>query len=209
MSAFNRPQAICWSCGAAERHRALWLYLRDAKPFAQAKDVLHFSAEYPLAVRLRDQIGPGYKTSEYEPGKAELQIDITKIDLPDESLDGIICSHVLEHVRDDALAMREVHRVLRPGGTAIVMVPLDHSRTTTYEDPEITEPDDREAAFWQHDHVRLYAPDIATRLETAGFDVTSTSPAKTAGPDNERRFALRQDDVVFTCARPGSSSSGS
>jgi SAM-dependent methyltransferase len=213
MWAWNRPHAICWSCGAAERHRALWLYLQSEQPLAAAKDVLHFSAEYPLAVRLREQIGPGYKTSELEPGKADLTIDVTAIDLPDASLDAIICSHVLEHVPDDAGAMRELHRVLRPGGTAIVMVPLDHSRATTYEDPSITEPDEREAKFWQHDHLRLYAPDIAERLRGAGFEVTATSPAETAGPELTTRYALRQEDVVFTCVRSrsrgSSSSSGS
>jgi SAM-dependent methyltransferase len=209
MWGWNRAGAICWSCGAAERHRALWLYLQNKRPLENAKDVLHFSAEYPLAVRLREQIGPGYRTSEFEPGKADLAIDITAIDLPPESLDAIICSHVLEHVPDDALAMRELHRVLRPGGTAIVMVPLDHSRATTYEDPSITDPEERREKFWQHDHVRLYAPDIADRLRAAGFEVTSTSPAETAGPELTRRYALRQEDVVFTCVRVAGSSSSS
>ena len=195
------PRAICWSCGAAERHRALWLYLQSAKPLDNAKDVLHFSAEYPLAVRLREQIGPGYRTSELEPGKADLAIDITAIDLPDESLDAIICSHVLEHVPDDALAMRELHRVLRPGGTAIVMVPLDHSRATTYEDPSITDPDEREDEFWQHDHVRLYAPDIADRLARGGLRRDEHQPGR------DRRS--RADPSATRCVRRTSSSPAS
>jgi SAM-dependent methyltransferase len=210
MWAWNRPRAICWSCGAAERHRALWLYLQSgADPLAGAEDVLHFSAEYPLATRLRERIGPGYRTSELEPGRADLAIDITAIDLPDQSLDAIICSHVLEHVPDDARAMSELHRALRPGGKALVMVPLDHSRAATYDDPSIMDPEERTQAFWQHDHVRLYAPDIADRLTAVGFEVSSTTPAQAVGRALERRYALRQEDVVFTCARPGSSSSGS
>ena len=66
-------------------------------------------------------------------------------------------SHVLEHITDDRAAMRELRRILRPGGWAIVMVPIEHGRTTTYEDPSITTPEERERAYWQSDHVRLYA----------------------------------------------------
>jgi hypothetical protein len=49
------------------------------------------------------------------------------------------------------------------------MVPLALHRDTTYEDPSITAPEERERAFLQRDHVRLYAPDIADRLRSAGF----------------------------------------
>ncbi len=221
MWAWNRAAAICWSCGAAERHRSLWLYLTGpANPLADTEDMLHFSAEYPLAVRLRERIGPGYMTSEYAPGKADLQIDVTDIALPDASLDALICSHVLEHVEDDARAMRELRRVLRPGGIALVMVPLDHSRATTYEDPSITGPEERKAAFWQHDHVRVYAPDIADRLAAAGFDVAPVAPADALTSAEIDRYALRSEDVVYACTpsepaasagdeRSASSSSGS
>ena len=67
--------------------------------------------------------------------------------------------------------MAEIARVLRPGGWALVLVPLDLARAETYEDLFITTPEDRERAFWQHDHQRLYALDIADRLEAAGLAV--------------------------------------
>ncbi len=98
-----------------------------------------------------------------QPG-ADLQLDLTALDLPDESFDAVICSHVLEHITDDAAAMRELRRVTAPGGWCLVMVPLDLSLGRTFEDPLIVEPSERERAFWQHDHVRLYAPDIGERL---------------------------------------------
>ena len=128
------------------------------------------------------QRGLRYVTADLEPGLGELQLDVTRIALPDGAFDAILCSHVLEHVPDDRAAMRELRRVLAPGGWLIVMVPLDHTRAETYEDPAITSPAERERAFLQHDHVRLYAPDIAGRLEEAGLEVTRHRPRDAFGP---------------------------
>jgi hypothetical protein len=52
------------------------------------------------------------------------------------------------------------------------MVPLDLSRSTTYEDPSIVEPADREREFLQADHLRLYGADFPDRLREASFIVT-------------------------------------
>jgi SAM-dependent methyltransferase len=49
--------------------------------------------------------------------------DIHSIPLPDNSVDAIICSSVLEHVRDPLRAMEEMRRILKPGGRMIFFVP--------------------------------------------------------------------------------------
>lgn len=203
MWAWNRPGAICWRCGSHERHRALWIWLnggRSALP--RARDLLHFSPEHCLEGRLRELVGPGYRSSELEPGRADLALDLTALDLPAESFDAVIASHVLEHVADDAAAMRELRRILRPGGVAVVMVPIDLSLTETFEDPSISSPEARTAAFWQADHVRLYAPDVEDRLRAAGFEVTVVQPAAELGEQAARRFGLHADERLFACRRP-------
>ena len=120
--------------------------------------------------------------------------------LPDAAFDATICSHVLEHVEDDAVAMRELRRVLVPGGWAIVMVPLDLSRASTYEDASKVTPEERRAAFWQHDHVRLYGRDLGDRLAGAGFEVTVITPAELVGPELATRYGLMPEERVFLCA---------
>ena len=197
---WNRANAICWRCGSHERHRALWLYLkRNPELLASASSLLHFAPEWCLERRLRRLRGVRYVTADLEPGAAELQLDITRLDLADSAFEAIIVSHVLEHVQDDAAAMRELRRVLSPGSWAIVMVPLDIGRSRTYEDAAITAPADREREFLQHDHVRLYAPDIAERLTAAGFDVTTARVARDLGPDATARYGLVESDWLFVC----------
>ena len=102
----------------------------------------------------------------------------------------MLCSHVLEHVPDDAAAMRELRRITAPQGFCLVMVPLALDRQSTYEDPAITAPEDREREFLQFDHVRLYAPDIADRLRAAGFDVETIDMHAEVGAEQAARYRL-------------------
>ncbi len=199
---WNRAGAICWRCGSHERHRALWLYLeRNPELLAGARSLLHFAPEWCLQQRLQRIAGLRYVTGDLEPGAAELVLDITALELPDGAFDAIICSHVLEHVEDDRAAIGELHRVLAPVGWAIVMVPLDVTRSRTHEDPNVRTAAEREAAFWQSDHVRLYAPDIAERLSDAGFTVIRERVAAELGAEAARRYALLESDELFVCRR--------
>jgi SAM-dependent methyltransferase len=200
---WNRPDALCWRCGAHERHRAQWLLLDRLRPqlLADAGSLLHFSPEWCLRRRLAARPGLRYVTTDLDRSQdADLRLDVTALDLPDDAFDAVICSHVLEHVADDTAAMRELRRVTAPGGWCLVMVPLDLTREQTYEDPSITDSRERERAFLQHDHVRLYAPDIAGRLRAAGFDVEVVDMVAELGGD-AARYRLNTSDLVFLCRR--------
>jgi SAM-dependent methyltransferase len=199
--AWNRPNALCWRCGAHERHRAQWLlFERRPELLEQASSLLHFSPEWCLRHRLRQVPGLRYVTTDLDPAQdAELHLDVTATGLPDGAYDAVICSHVLEHVPDDAAAMSELRRVTAPGGWCLVMVPLALHRATTFEDDAITTPEERRREFLQHDHVRLYAPDIAGRLSAAGFAVQTVDLTAELGPDASARHGLLASDLIFLC----------
>jgi SAM-dependent methyltransferase len=197
---WNRTGALCWRCGSHERHRAQWLLLeRRPQLLDKARSLLHFSPEWCTSRRLKARPGLRYVTADLNPAGVDLQLDVTALDLPDDAFDAVLCSHVLEHVGDDAQAMRELRRVTAPGGFCLVMVPLALDRDSTYEDPSITAPDDRERAFLQHDHVRLYAPDVADRLRAPGFDVEIVDMVAELGAAHAARYRLLASDLVFIC----------
>jgi SAM-dependent methyltransferase len=129
--------------------------------------VIHFAPEAPIERRLRAELDD-YVTADLEPG-ADLQLDLQALDLPGASFDVVLCVHVLEHVPDDAAALRELHRILKPGGWGVIQVPI--LRETTDEDPSLTDPAERLRRFGQEDHVRIYGRDFAGRLEAAGFEL--------------------------------------
>ncbi len=161
--------------GARSRQRLVWHYLKHVigvldKPM----NVLHVAPEGPFLEILSKQPGleyfPGDKMVEgYGDQQGVNNIDLTALELPSDSFHLVICNHVLEHIPDDAAAMREMYRVLRIGGKAVITVPIKESLPRTYEDPSITSPADRRKHFGQWDHVRFYSLDIKDRLAQAGF----------------------------------------
>jgi SAM-dependent methyltransferase len=195
---------LCWRCGSHERHRAQWLLWQSRPELLNGiRSLLHFAPEWTLRRRLSRLGHLRYVTADLDQPDVDLHLDLTALDLPDASFDGVICSHVLEHVPDDAAAMRELCRVTAAGGWCLVMVPIDLNRTETYEDPSITAPADRHAAFWRPDHVRLYAPDIEQRLTEAGFVCERIRPLDEFGSELCRRCAIGPAEEVWLCRPKG------
>ncbi len=203
---FGRPareNAWCPKCGSLERHRLLWLYLHDRTGlFDDDVRLLHFAPEKVLQDRIAPLPNVDYTSADLASPLAMAAVDIVDLPWPADTFDAILCSHVLEHIPDDRRAMRELLRVLKPGGWAILQVPLDRTRAGTYEDPAIVEPEDRERAFGQHDHVRVYGLDYADRLEAAGFDVTVDDYVRTLGPALVEKHALSKDEDIYFCSKP-------
>jgi predicted SAM-dependent methyltransferase len=189
----NRPNARCPSCGARHRQRYLWLYLqRKTNLLVDRLRVLHVAPERIFEEWLGSRPNLDYVSTDLERPRAMVKADITDLPFADDSFDVILCSHVLEHVVDDRKAMRELYRVLRPGGWAVVLVPIDVSRSETFEDPTIVAPADRERLFGQDDHVRVYGRDFTARLEEAGFTVRVEDFTRELGESETQRYGLRR-----------------
>jgi len=159
--------------------------------------LLHFAPEPGVRSWLANLPGVDYVAADIAQPDVNVRLDMTGMGVRDEAFDVVVASHVLEHVADDHLAMRELWRVLRPDGTALVMVPRDVSRSVTFEDPTISTPEARQAAYWQADHVRLYGCDFEQRLRSAGFDVTLVRPSLTMAPGDARRLGLTADAAIY------------
>lgn len=132
-----------------------------------------------------------------------MRFDITTIPFNDHTFDLILCSHVLEHVPNDHQAMRELYRVLKPGGIALILVPIQGEHT--FEDATITDPLLRERYFGQFDHVRTYGIDVIQRLQQAGFSVKAVDVKDIAADQAEiERMGLPQRETIFVCCNePG------
>jgi predicted SAM-dependent methyltransferase len=199
-----RLRAVCPYCGSLERHRLLYLYLRQKTNLFRADvSVLHFSPEQGIARALAAQKNLKYATSWYEPDRpADYHLDLTKLALPDNSWDVLIAYHILEHITDDRTAMREMYRVLKPGGWAALQVPtLD--QPGTYEDATVVSGEDRAVKFGNSDHVRYYGwQDFADRLTEAGFEVTIERYAQQLSDSAIREFALARNERIYIARKP-------
>ena len=195
-----RRPAACPRCDSRERQRLLWLYLQGETTFFTARNkVLHFAPEDCLQRTFAVLPNLDYTSGDLLSPFAQVRLDITDLQFPDETFDILLCSHVLEHVPDDAQAMRELRRVLKPDGKAIIQVPLDRARATTHEDPSIVTPEARLKAFGQSDHVRRYGLDFPARLAASGFRVTAIPYARNL---DARRHGLSINEEIYVCERP-------
>lgn len=199
----KRDNVLCPSCLTLERHRVLWLYLKQHTDFfTTPRKMLHIAPEQPFLGRFRNMKHLDLTTADLFSPLADVHCDIQAMPFANRSFDVIFCNHVLEHVADDMKAMRELYRVMRPGGFGIFQVPVDESRKSTFEDPSITSENDREQHFWQKDHVRLYGLDYPDRLRAAGFNVQRIDMADEVGEELSERFRLGHADNVYRCDRP-------
>ena len=208
----TRKNACCPNCESLERHRLLFKYLTDktnifSKNRGQLR-VLHFAPEKAFY-----DLFSADKTIDYVPTDicpdfynyngpvAIKEMDITKIPYQDNYFDVVLCSHVLEHISDDRLAMSEIFRVMKKGGWSILQVPIDYNRETTYEDFSITEPEARLAAFGQKDHVRWYGRDYKERLASVGFNVNEDAYVKSFSPEEIFHYGFMQTELVYYCTK--------
>lgn len=200
----ERHGAICPNCRSLERHRLLWLYVaRETPVLTEPTRCLHMAPEPAIQERLRRHANVDYVSADLNPGwPADVVADVTDLPFEDGRFDLVICNHVLEHVPDDAAAMSEMLRVLRPGGTALMLHPLDETRQSTFEDASVTSAREREELFGQRDHVRVYGSDFYDRLAEGGFEVERVRYVESL-TDQERHRHGVADEELAVGRKPG------
>jgi SAM-dependent methyltransferase len=193
----HREEAHCPRCGSLERHRLAHRLLRERIDLGET--ILHVTLERPVAAWLR-RSAPRYISADLSPGRADRCKDLTALTFDAAAFTLLWCSHVLEHIEDDAAAMAEMHRVLRPGGRALVQVPI--WRAETHEDCSITDPEERLKHFKQRDHVRLYGLDIIARLGRVGFAVETLYARDPPQREVQRaKLSYVSTNQVFVCTK--------
>lgn len=173
---FNRLQYACPSCDASDRERLYAIYIRKwlaGLDRSKRLTFIDFAPAMSISSWLRGLPFLDYKSADLFRHNVDLKLDITDMpQLVDDSVDAFLCSHVLEHVPNDRAAMSELHRVLKPGGFGIVMVPLIKGLTQTQEDPSLDTELLRTRHYGLSDHLRMYGTeDFVLRLGQAGFRV--------------------------------------
>jgi len=194
---------VCPRCLSNARERLAFLYLKDRTSlFEQPTRLLHVAPEPQLASALKRSPNIKYVSADLIGPAVMSHFDIQQTPFPNQTFDVVICNHVMEHVADDSIAMAEVHRILKPGGWALLQVPIALALDRTIEDPTATTESQRIERFGQEDHVRLYArADYISRLEAAGFAVSAENYSSVLGSAKVERFGLVEEEEVFFCSK--------
>lgn len=195
----TRENALCPNCLSLERHRLIWVYLQQQTDFfKKPKQVLHIAPEACFINRFEKIHGEGYITADIESPLAKVKMDIHQIPFAENTFDVVLCNHVLEHVRDDIQAMHEIHRVLKPGGFAILQIPFFNPvPDVTFEDASITDKREREKIFGQDDHVRKYGNDYPKRIAQSGLTPVEDRFVFTLPEDQVKKFGLVRSEIIY------------
>lgn len=195
----------CPRCGAHDRERHLLLYFKSAGLFRRLPclDVLHFAPEKRLARVFRALSSKSYIRCDLYPAHDEIRkVDMLAMPFADHSFDLLIANHVLEHVADDAAALREIHRVLRPGGYAVLQTPYSRVLHRTWQDPGIVTEFARAQAYGQGDHVRLFGRDIFERFASSGLQSCVASHSDALGDTDFDVFGVNPEEPFFLFQKP-------
>jgi SAM-dependent methyltransferase len=196
----QRPNVLSPGTLSLERHRLLWLFLKNETDFFTAqKKVLHMAPEQSFLPLFKKMKNLDYTTADLYSPIVDVKADILDLPFEENTFDVVICNHVLEHIEDDAKAMSELYRVLKPGGMGIFQVPQDLKLEKTYEDFNITDPEERKKHFGQYDHVRIYGRDYFNRLRKAGFTVEEVDYSKELTPELVDKYRLTPGEILPVC----------
>jgi len=193
----QRNNVLSPSTLSLERHRLLWLYLKNETNFFSANlKVLHFAPEQAFYKRFRMLSNLEYTTTDLNSPLADVKADICNLPFKDHEFDVILCNHVLEHIPDDTKAMQELYRILKPNGWGVFQIPQDLSREKTFEDHTITDRIERAKIFGQYDHVRVYGRDYFDKLRTIGFKVEEVDYTSKLSKEEVTKFCLAKGEII-------------
>ncbi|MAS29546.1 MAG: SAM-dependent methyltransferase [Flavobacteriaceae bacterium] len=192
-----RKNALCPGTLSLERHRLLWLFLeRNTTFFNDKLKILHIAPEQPFYKKFKSIKNWDYITCDLNSPLADIKADICNLPFKKFEFDLIICNHVLEHINDDLKAIREIYRVLKKNGVAILQVPIDESLSKTFEDKTIIDPKKKSELFGQYDHVRKYGKDYYDRLKSVGFKVKKIDIQKKLSEEEIKKYCLPKYEKI-------------
>ncbi|RUA13498.1 MAG: SAM-dependent methyltransferase [Flavobacteriia bacterium] len=192
-----RENVLSPSTLSLERHRLLWLYLKNETDFfTKTHQVLHFAPEQAFYKRFRGMQNIAYTTTDLNSPLADVKADICNLPFEDNAFDVILCNHVLEHIPNDTKAMQELYRVMKPGGWGIFQIPQDLKRENTFEDDTITDKKERAKIFGQYDHVRIYGRDYFDKLRSMGFTVEEVDYTSVLPKEDVEKYRLAKGEII-------------
>lgn len=170
----NILQSSCPFCRAGDSFRLYALYLKKKLGKTNGKiTFIEFAPAEPITRLIRSYKNINYRSADLYMGGVDDKVDLTNMPIyKDNSIDMFMCTHVLEHIANDQKAINELYRILKPGGEAIIQVPILMTMENDYENSLAKSEAERWKYFGQGDHLRIYSKKgFVNKLESAGFEV--------------------------------------
>ena len=192
----SNADSLCPNCGSLKRNRRLWSLL-ETEFLVPNSVVLDFSPSRCLYRKMKKKKNINYQSTDLSGDFiADYRFDITNLEIADNTFDLIICYHILEHIDNDILAIKELFRVMKPGAKALIQTPFKDGEI--YEDNNIITKEDRIKHFGQDDHVRIYSVSgLKKRIEICNFLVEIKENFS-----SENKHYLDKNEKILVITKP-------
>jgi len=195
----------CMYCGSMDRERHLFMFFDKLGIWELMKggSVLHFAPEASLSKRIKTIAG-SCVMADLNPGSREVQkIDVYRIPFSDNTLDFVICNHVLEHVPDNKTGINEIFRVLKSSGAAILQTPYSTLLTRHFCEENLNTDELRGYFYGEADHLRLFSRDqLFSEFESAGFKLQIVSSGSLFSPDISAYYGVNHQEELVRVKKP-------
>ena len=197
----NLFQYSCPVCYCTDRDRLYILYLEKYLKNIDQNTEFHFldiAPAHAFSKWMKKNRTINYRTVDLYMKNVDDKADITNLNIyPDKKFDFVLCSHVMEHIKNDRKAMSEIFRILKPGGRAIIMVPILLTIETDLENPDFKTEAQRWKYYGQDDHVRMYSKNgFISKLKETGFNVSEFG-IDYFGADNFLKHGIHNRSILY------------
>lgn len=202
----SRSNARCPRCHSLELHRLLWLYLKDKTNFfSDNLRILEVAPMEYIQKKYKRMKNLSYVSIDISSPIAMLIGNIESIPFADNRFDCVLCYRVLEYVEEDEKAMREIFRVLKPGGWAILQSLIDHAcnKTIVFSDKSLSR-QDKNTSLRGWNMQRVYGSDYKDKLEKAKFNARLDNYVMSLGDEAIKRYGLAKNEIIYFCTKPKS-----
>jgi SAM-dependent methyltransferase len=200
----------CPVCHADDRSRLVKFWFDRNWHGIADRRMLHLAPEKGLTYFFGKLPGIAYTAGDLLPDRYWHMTGVKRVDLAQDILPAgaygvIVANHILEHIPDDAAAMRNIHGALSAGGVAILQVPISLTLPDVLEGRGDGSPQSNLALYGQDDHVRIYTREsYLARLARAGFDVEQYR-AFDVDAEAATRSRLNPQEILFVCRKRAAS----
>lgn len=200
----NLERYGCPACACNDRDRHLWLYMQASGITAgiRGSRILHIAPEEQIERRISALAPREYVRGDLAPRRPEhARINVEQLPFAAGAFDLVLCNHVLEHVADPDLALKELARCLAPGGRLIAQTPYSPRLKWTFEMFGNVSPHFARLFYGQDDHVRLFGADLLARFHAAGLR-GEPAPHGAVLPDKDpQEFGCNELEPFFLFGR--------
>jgi SAM-dependent methyltransferase len=184
----------CPVCGSTVEERTILLFLQTKTEMMSGEKKILVIAEPGNIADYFENFPNAVLKIYTETGDFSIRDNSMKDRYPDDEFDIIVCNHVIEKLPQPQLILKEIKRILKPDGIAMMMAYVDYEKEKTVE-LAVTHFKDRLSLYGIPGNYRRYGKDYPDQIRSFGLNVSKLK--FTSGFEKIPEGSIARDEVIY------------